>query len=125
MTSESAAMPSPPKPEDSPFVPPMDPQSSVPPQMTAGAAPPTTSAGAAEATAATNTSDLDMSVDLLDEDALERDMDLRNQVSALQKRMDASEVLATKTRRNLSLVGRNFLGMSARILRTEREGIRG
>ena len=93
--------------------------------MTAGTAPPTTSAGAAEATAATNTSDLDMSVDLLDEDALERDMDLRNQVSALQKRMDASEVLATKTRRNLSLVGRNFLGMSARILRTEREGIRG
>ena len=93
--------------------------------MTAGTAPPTTSAGAAEATAATNTSDLDMSMDLLDEDALERDMDLRNQVSALQKRMDASEVLATKICRNLSLVGKNFLRISPRILRSEREGIRG
>ena len=61
----------------------------------------------------------------LDMDTVEADETLRSQISALQKRMDASESLADLTQRNLARVGKCFLGMSARVLRGEREVIKG
>ena len=119
-------MSSPPNPEGHPPLPPKSPPSSASQQVTAAAdtAPPTTSTG----TAASNTSDLDLSKessDLMDVDKVKADQDLRNQVSALQKRMDASESLADLTQQNPRRFGKNILGMSARVLRSEREVTRG
>ena len=115
---------SPPNPEGHPPLPPKIPPSSASQQVTADTAPPTTSTG----TAASNTSDLDLSKessDLMDVDKVKADQDLRNQVSALQKRMDASENLADLTQQNMRRFGKNILGMSARVLRYEREVTRG
>ena len=117
---------SPPNPEGHPPLPPKGPPSSASQKVTDDTAPPTTSTG----TAAPNTSDLDLSKessDLMDVDVdkVKADLDLRNQVSALQKRMDAGESLADLTQQNLRRFGKNILGMSARVLRSEREVTRG